>query len=207
MKCNQSGKLEQKRGVWGDSWTEDGTQCRGATEAAVVCLAATSHQQEWEITLVFLARNGSCVILSFPRNSTFFRSPGKLEAFLVHLFKAKTLARDEKLPEMAVPPRGRGVGDGNILSFFCSCHFSALRAKIIPRCDAAGAGLLVHKESWCRAQREGKCEGEIGKRFIGEDLFKEWEGVSLRMPTRWGTCPLPLDSLRTHAFIKISQKC
>lgn len=31
---------------------------------------------------------------------------------------------------------------------------------------------LVHKESWSRAQREGKCEGELGEHFIREDIFK-----------------------------------
>ena len=60
-------------------------------------------------------------------------------------------------------------------------------SQITSWCDAAGSGILAHKESWSRAQGEGKSEGEIGKDFIEEDTFgggTEQEGVDLSTPAR-----------------------
>lgn len=68
-----------------------------------VWLAMTSRQQEWEIsTLVFLARNisvQSSASSEIPHFSGHLwpgklEAEGKLKAFLVHLFRAKTLALD-----------------------------------------------------------------------------------------------------------------
>lgn len=144
-----------------------------------------------------------CVIFSLPRNSSFFRTPltwqaggwGQAEGFSCpSLYSKNAGIRLEDAGDLAATKVTQGWQGGHPVTFiFLSFLYSP--SQIISWCDAAGSSILVHKESWSRAQGEGKCEGEIGERFIGEDIFKggtEWEGVSLSTPARWGTCPLSL---------------
>lgn len=201
---NLSGKLQQERGIQGDSWTEEGRQCRGATET-FVCVAGCDLSSVGMGNLhpgVF-GKQYLCLIFHLPRNSSFVRTPltwqaggwGQAEGFSCPLLYSKnTGIRLEDAWDVAAAKVTRGWRGGHpVIIILLSFLYSP--SQITSWCDAAGSAVLVHEESWSRAQREGKCEGEIGERLIGEDIVKdgtEWEGASSSVPAPWGTCPLSL---------------
>lgn len=75
MKDNRSGKAQQERGIWGDSWTEEGSQCRGATET-FLCVAGydLSSAGMGNLHPGVFGKEYLCAIFSLLRNSSFFRT-------------------------------------------------------------------------------------------------------------------------------------